>query len=256
MAMQLRADVDDQTIKRNIDINLQRLKRQYDISVKQYDEASLMDLSHLLRMWVDMQDNVQRYLDQASLDFRFKKYTLRPELLKQCHGSKCIIAYFADGGVITYTKGSTWSVSTSSLSDGPSKINLSWRPLVGGGLQARHLVIIAGSRVDQDFDIYESFIEQETTFKDWLKSESVRIWFTNKVGRADEKIITREMLIKRVANALGGSHPAGVFDVPNKYDEAVEFLLNYKVGEIPLPYYVLVKTAHDILTCFNYLNQS
>lgn len=55
----------------------------------------------------------------------------------------------------------------------------------------------------------------------------------------------------RIANNLGGSHPAGVFDVVHKYDKAVEFLLDYKIGGIPLPYYILLKSYHDILV-FDY----
>lgn len=249
--MLLRQNVDALQIKQNIEVNLKRLARQYQYSVLHYDEASLLDLSHVLRVWLDMQENVEAYLVEQSIPYRFKKYTLGPSLLKRCHGSKCVIAYFVDG-VTTYTDGSTFSVSTS-LSTGPHSMSVSWRPLGGRGLIARHLVVIAEARVNYDFHSDTAFLVQETTFRDWLKAESVRVWFANPAGKSHEKIISREMLIKRVANALGGSHPAGVFDVPNKYDEAVAFLLKFRVGEIPLPYYVLLKTAHDILDCFGAL---
>ena len=53
-------------------------------------------------------------------------------------------------------------------------------------------------------------------------------------------------------NNLGGSHPAGVFEVAHQYDEAVAFLLDYKIGGIPLPDYILLKSAHDILEAFDY----
>lgn len=44
----------------------------------------------------------------------------------------------------------------------------------------------------------------------------------------------------------------GVFEITHKYDKAVEFLLHYKIGDIPLPYYILLKSAHDILKEFYY----
>ena len=200
----------------------------------------------MLRVWLD---NVQAYLTEQQGAYQFKKYELSTFLLKRCHGNKCVIAYFVDG-VTTYTDGSTFSVSTS-LSSGPHSMSLGWRPLPGRGLVTRYLVVIADARVKDEFDSQTAFLVQETTFKQWLKAESVRLWFDNQAGKSLEKIISRETLIKRMANALGGSHPTGVFDVPNKNDEAVEFLLRFRVGEIPLPYYVLLKAAHDILDCFD-----
>ena len=94
---------------------------------------------------------------------------------------------------------------------------------------------------------------QGTTFKEWLKAASVRVWFVNRAGNSQEKIITRDTLIKRVANALGSSYPSGIFDVSNKYDEAVGFSLKFKIEEIPLSYYILLKTAHDTLDCSDFL---
>ena len=54
MKMQPRLVVNEEVVKKNIRLNLERLHRQYLLSVKQYNEVSLLDLSHALRQWVDM----------------------------------------------------------------------------------------------------------------------------------------------------------------------------------------------------------
>ena len=126
------------------------------------------------------------------------------------------------------------------------------RPLAGGGLIATYFYCIAESRIQYEYDPATAFRVQETTFKGWLEAEMVRVQFMDNTQKLEEKIINRLLLIKRVANNLGGSHPAGVFEVSHKCDKAVEFLLDYKIGAIPLPYYILLKSAHDILEGFDY----
>ena len=251
MKMQPRLVVNEEVVKKNIRLNLERLHRQYLLSVKQYDEVSLLDLSHALRQWVDMQDGVQAYLTQHRPAQTFSTYALRPDLLKACHGAKYIVTYFVKG-VTTYASDNALLSFVYSLGVQPNRMAFGVRPLAGGGLIATYFYCIAESRIQYDYDPATAFSVQETTFKGWLEAEVVRVRFGNNAQKLEDKIITRVMLIKRVANNLGGSHPAGVFEVAHKYDKAVEFLLDYKIGGIPLPYYILLKSAHDILEGFGY----
>ena len=98
MKMQLRPLVSEEVVKKNIRLNLERLHRQYQLSVKQYDEVSLLELSHALRLWVDMQDSVQDYLTQHRPAQKFSIYHLQPDLLKACHGAKYIVTYLLRQG--------------------------------------------------------------------------------------------------------------------------------------------------------------
>lgn len=251
MHIKQRTIVDEKITKRNIALNLKRLKRQYDISVNEYDDASLLDLSHILRMWVDMQDNVQSYLTEHLPDKRFKTYTLRPELLEVCCGSKYLVTYFVDG--LTTHSTNSHLVSFRGIGNGPSLMSFGMRPTIGNTAWIKHVLLLSEYKIKYDYEPETAFVTSETTFKKWLESEVVRVCFTNEAGQREEKTISRIMLIKRVANNLGGSHPAGIFDVTHKYDPAVNFLLEYRVGGLPLPYYILLKSAHDILTGFDYL---
>ncbi|QIL78377.1 hypothetical protein [Hymenobacter sp. HDW8] len=249
--MQHRLAVDEQTIKRNIDLNLKRLKRQYDISVNEYDEVSLLELSHALRMWVDMQDHVQSYLTQHLSEKQFRVYTLRPELEKACCGSKYLVTYFV-GGLTTYSTDKPL-VSFRGIGQGPSVMSFGMRPPSAGGAWINYVLLLAEYKIKYEYEPETAFLTSDASFKKWLESEVVRVCFTDEVGEREERLISRIMLIKRVANNLGGSHPAGVFDVVHKYDKAVDFLLGYEVGGLPLPYYILLKSAYDILTGFDYL---
>jgi hypothetical protein len=248
LKMQLRTNVDEATIRRNVALNLERLYRHYQVSIKKYDEVSLLDLSHSLRLWVDMQDGINQYLAQHHPTRRFTAYTLCTPLLKACHGAKYIIAYFIKG-VTTHTDNKAL-LSFKSIG---GMMSFGVRQLAGGTLNVSHFLCLAESRIKYEYEPSTAFAVQESTFKKWLDSEVVRVRFLTDKQKIEEKIISREMLIKRVANHLGGSHPNGVFEVTHKYDKAVEYLLSQRIGNIPLPYYILLKSAHDILDIFDYL---
>ena len=56
-------------------------------------------------------------------------------------------------------------------------------------------------------------------------------------------------MVKRVANTLDGSHASlAAYESDNRFDPAVRHLLHYQVGGLPLPYFVLLKIAQDILS--------
>jgi hypothetical protein len=85
----------------------------------------------------------------------------------------------------------------------------------------------------------------------WLGADAVIMSYTQADGTLKRVSISREMLVRRVANTLGGSHPsveAGTNDFENSYDPAVHHLLGHNMGGLPLPYFILLKIAQDLLT--------
>lgn len=87
------------------------------------------------------------------------------------------------------------------------------------------------------------------TYAHWLGAEAVRVSYVSSRGLLEVVAISREMIVKRVANTLDGSHPsaAGGGDADNVFDAPVHHLLQYKMGGLPLPYFILLKIAQDIL---------
>ena len=61
-------------------INYHRLLRHYQFNLKKYDKIALLDLSHSLRMWVDMKVLVDDYIEQNPLEKKFKSNTVSKSL--------------------------------------------------------------------------------------------------------------------------------------------------------------------------------
>jgi hypothetical protein len=85
-------------------------------------------------------------------------------------------------------------------------------------------------------------------FQQWLGAEAVRLSYPDDNGILKPVSISREMMVKRVANTLDGSHAsASAVETDNTFDAPVHHLLEYKVGGVSLPYFILLKIAQDIL---------
>lgn len=79
-----------------------------------------------------------------------------------------------------------------------------------------------------------------------MGAEAVRVGYRDESGNLVRKSISREVLIRRVANTMGGSHPAGA-EALSDFDPAVQELMHTSVGGVPVPYFILLKSAQDIL---------
>jgi len=87
-------------------------------------------------------------------------------------------------------------------------------------------------------------------YMQWMGAEAVRLSYPAEEGALKKLVITREMIVRRVANTLDGSHPSAAGkneDMENGFDAAVHHLLQYQMGGLPLPYFILLKIAQDIL---------
>jgi hypothetical protein len=87
------------------------------------------------------------------------------------------------------------------------------------------------------------------TFDHWLGAEAICFAYKANATEIKRVAISREMLIKRVANSLDASHVSGESNdaSENKFDEPIHKLLSYLVCGLPLPYIMLLKIAQDIL---------
>lgn len=196
----------------NIKVSLQRLRRHYDINFKGYDEAALLDMSHTLRVWVDMEEEVSTFLADKN-PIRFYGYYLGKDLKKYLWGKQYIMACFPPDGI---------------------KLD---------ALQIRQFSLMVGGPNPHESKVYQ----KRYNYYDWMKSEVVRVSFPieNKITAFT---LSRELLINRLANAHGASHPKG-FEPKEKTKEdlLIEQLFKQRMLDIPGPYFVLMKTAQEIL---------
>lgn len=87
-------------------------------------------------------------------------------------------------------------------------------------------------------------------YAQWMGAEVARLNYSDRAGSLLLVSLSREQVIRSVANTLGGSHPLSGQASPEsarQFDQAVHELLKFSVGGLPLPYLILLKAAQDIL---------
>jgi len=231
-------------IKNNIDINIRRLSRHYNLCQQKYDDIALLDLSHCLRNWVDLAQEIDNYLDLINIQKKFKSFIVSKQLRRIIKpydyliiGFPELIKTYANNGEIIYfpndlnlpismnmqiMRNSDKSISIGNLSLIRTKSNELSSKTSGNGIQTKLL----------------------NKFSYWLDSDVLKI---NERG-ISVKSISRKSIISRVANTLGGSHPINNKKVENKNDELINHLMKSKIGGLPLPYFVLMGISKEILT--------
>jgi hypothetical protein len=171
------------------------------------------------------------------------------KVLKAVRGKRFVFSYMP-GGVITYAnKGNVLSLPDFEPGT-PVQSTAKMMMRTDGALELSQIGIV-GMIVEQP--LLKSFgVEDQTrcNYTQWLGSEVVRVCYPIETGTLKVVSINREMIVKRVANTLDGSHPSAATEDnagDNAFDDAVHHLLQYQVAGLPLPYFILLKIAQDIL---------
>lgn len=229
-----------------VSLQLNRLRRHYESALVSYDEVSLLDLSHVLRIWTELKIPLKIISPKFSDKKVFKSSTPGRKILKLARRCEYVFAYMP-GGVIT-------RANSGVLLSFPHKSDEKLRASISTNQLDTHLEIRNFALIGDNFktSLYSEF-KQETikahTFVNWLGTEAVRCGYFDEKGEYKEYSISREMIIKRVANTLDGSHHSTLEggERDNKFDAPVHRLLKYKVGGLPLPYFILMKISQDII---------
>ena len=207
----------------HIKLQYSRLERHYNGALENRDPISFLDLSHVLRVWVEMKSAIDDLLRRKNLSFQLKSRNLSKEAKKILRGTK--YKYLSIGeGVMT-----------------------------PGGETHYTMEISRALNADEVKKLYESSSrEQKTTFlsfSQWLGSGIYDVPSGDE--NHPEITISREILIKRVANILGASHPKGADNSninENRFDPYINDLHTLHVSDgYPATYYQLLKNAKDIL---------
>lgn len=233
---------------KSILLHLERLRRHYEAAVKTYDDVSLLDLSHTLRIWNELKKPLEGFAPAFSNSLLFKTGIPAKKVFKAARGHKFVFSYMP-GGVKTYaSQGHLVSGPGMDSEDGDFTAAVAVKvspPLIELG---KYCVIEASF----DQPLIKALDAESVTrcgYTQWLGSEAVRMSYINSKNDMEVISISRETIVKRVANTLDGSHPsaAGESDTDNAFDAPVHHLLQYKMGGLPLPYFILLKIAQDIL---------
>lgn len=228
-------------------LQLARLRRHYDIAVHTYDEVALLDLSHALRVWTELKRPLLKLSPSFSSTASFRTAIPARKVLRAAQGHRYVFSYMPGGAITHASKGA--------LASGPQmgphdKFTIGVAVRVMPGYVELGKYCYVSSVFDQPLvKALEAESVTRCTYMQWLGAEAVRLSYPGQDGRLKAASISREMAIKRVANTLDGSHSSAAAegDVDNAFDEPVSSLLQYKMGGLPLPYFILLKIAQDIL---------
>jgi hypothetical protein len=232
---------------KTVRLQLARLRRHYDIAVHSYDDVALLDLAHTLRVWTELKRPLKTLSPGFSNADAFRTAIPARKVLRAAQGHRYVFSYLP-GGVISYA---TNGALASSPQMGPHD-----KCTVGVAVRVRSGYVELGKYcyVSTVFDqplvkALEAESVTRCTYGQWLGAEAVRLSYPGQGGKLKAPSISREMLVKRVANTLDGSHASAAAggDTDNAFDEPISHLLQYKMGGLPLPYFILLKIAQDIL---------
>lgn len=227
-----------------------RLQRHFVTSVSTYDEVSLIDLSHSLRIWTEMAPELPRLDRNFETQRLFNTASPTKGLKRKIKNYKHVCVYFPDfpnGGI--KTRASNGSVFKYSF-DGPQE------PMMANGtlmynepeLCVYRMVVVHCERDNDLFEILDSHELERKNLENWLRAECVRINAVNLEGVLETFSITRMSIIKRLANVYEASHSSLIEDpIVNRHDYPIRELMKYQIGGLPLPYFAILKVANDII---------
>jgi len=229
----------------NAHLQLQRLQRHYDSALQTYDEISLLDLSHSLRIWSDLKGVIHHEHPKFRSTLGFSWASAPKKLRALARDVRHVIAFMPGGVVTLAAKG---HLVGGPPVNGAFAFGVSSMDRDDGALVLKNFVYVekavdGGLKTDQA-------VKGRGNFVQWMGSEAVRIGLPNEKGEVELVQISQEMMIKRVANSFDGSHPSSAQPldaVENRFDPAVKELMKFKMGGLPLPYFILMKAAQEIL---------
>lgn len=229
-------------------LQYERLRRHFEIAVHTYDPVSLLDLAHTLRVWADTKSLIRSEAPEFARSIRFKACHPSRRATILLKSREHVYSLFADG-VVTYASQGQDIVgileSTRNRND--AEVSVKFRE-VDKGLMVSSYAYWTGKIETSRDDLFGDQGTKHCTYEQWLDSRVVLGAMPAGHGVMPFSL-SLENLIRRVANEFNASHPAGL-DVPapaKQASQVTHYLFGHVVAGLPLPYFLLLKAAHDIL---------
>jgi len=192
------------------------------VSAQADDTIALMDMTHVLRIWVDMKSDVDDFLATISPYPAFKNPEYTKDLKRLLKRHKHFRLQTTGGAHTTdgQIEGFTWFQ----------------KPLSDDELET---IRKAGPPRTRSTSL---------TFSEWLGSEI--LVYVDPSANPPRMGISREVLVRRIANVLGPSHPAGTdigMEHENPSDANIRGLERMSLLGIPAASILLLEMAQQII---------
>ena len=231
-------------------VQLERLRRHYEIAVRTYDYVSLLDLSHALRIWVELKSSLVRRYSSISIATPFCTGSPPKTLMKKLRDCIYIIAYMP-GGVISYAAQGIMAAGPRITEGDDDSVHVMARHGRDGSMAVSQYYVIGTHLNNDSLKLIGKVNKKQCNYGNWLAGEVVRVSYP--IGGDESKLgslsISRENMIKRMANVYDASHVKRdhVEEMSNKFDEPVAYLHRFTCGGLPLTYFILLSISQEIL---------
>ncbi len=230
----------------NYKLQLERLKRHYEQSINAYDLVSFLDLAHTLRIWTELKEAIQRDFPKS----KFKKWILTKRLHSILNENNCIYAHLPDW-VRTKAEVNKGQISYWPQWDEKFSISNIIKFEPDGSIYISQFTYIREALKQDRIGILNQESHNPQTalvcFSKYLDSPAIYYRF----GSKSLNHISNEQLIKRVANEYEASHSENQlsnFEEKNIFSEPVKKIMQYWCSNLPLPYFILLHIAKNIIT--------
>ena len=206
-------------------VEYKRLVRNADDLSDGWREHVARDLVASLRNWVQLSQEIDRYIEVSGYELRFPVHDK----------TKAEKRTFRDGSEGFYIP--------AAVSTGPVKVAHARYHAYALSPEEIRQIAQAGPRGTS---------VKNMSFEAWLNTSVYEI----KVN-GERTSISRRQFINRCANMLGGTHPASSY-IPDRneqmFDEQILQLLNTTVADIPAPWTLVVEAANGAISAFKDLS--
>ena len=228
-----------------VNLQLERLKRNFNDSIKRYDIVSFLDLVHSLRVWTEMYDE-----SDVKGDKTFKVSKPPKKLMKLIKRGDFIFMHLPQS-VITYAADKKYIGMREIISapKGKKGAVACWASFGLYGDLTVDLIYTSSN--------YASDEEVKQLHKGTINIPTEKLSFYHYMKRPllyfrmkdyEPSYISREQLVKRLANEYSASHAKkDNSDLDNMFSGPVRKFMDYKCAGLPLPYFAILHVANDII---------
>lgn len=232
-------------------VHYERLRRHFEHAVRTYDHVSFLDLANSARIWTEIKHSIHEDFPAFASASCFKSSSPNKRILRLCKGRRNVFAGMPEGVTTFANNGHLVTSPDCGPNDGDFTVSAEIKfeltnlgvwdySFAGVGLKPNEMRYLSMGNV------------KRCTFINWLGSEAARVSYFADDGKLCQHALTLEAIIKRVSNVYDGSHysKAATEDSDNRFDEPIRHLFKHLIGGLPVPYFILLRFAQEIVTQF------
>jgi hypothetical protein len=235
----------------NLSLQLERLRRHHHVAIRSYDEVSLVELSHVLRVWADLRTQLPTISPRFSSSIAFTTAIPAKKLSRLGSDRRSVFCYVPDGVTISTTSAGN-SQLFATLGDEEDNVQVYLAAAVkrtASSITLKNYVYLSPAPEQEIAELARSAQVKRCSFAQWLGSEIVRGTYRRETAISPFSF-SRDLLIRRLANEYEASHPLDLERLsrsPDDHSRALAHLMQHRILGLPLPYYMALSVAERLL---------